>query len=114
MKKVLILPLICLGGAVCWWISRESEQGSSSFADTAANSSHHTSFTHQERTVPVREIKLAQTAAPKSALSYEPITVAPCSLVPLHEQNISSQVDGIVASVLVDLGSQVGKGELLA
>jgi WD40 repeat protein/biotin carboxyl carrier protein len=44
---------------------------------------------------------------------YDPLVIAPCNLVPISEQDVSSQVDGIFEEVSADLGKQVRKGEVL-
>ena len=41
------------------------------------------------------------------------IVVASCSLGPVGQQDVSSQVDGVFRAVLVDLGQQVTRGRLL-
>lgn len=45
---------------------------------------------------------------------YDPIVLAPCNLVPVLEQEISSQADGVFQDVLVDLGRTVSEGSVLA
>ena len=44
----------------------------------------------------------------------DPIVVGPCNLFPVAEQDVSSQVDGVLREFLADLGKQVNQGELLA
>jgi WD40 repeat protein/biotin carboxyl carrier protein len=41
------------------------------------------------------------------------VVISSCSLVPVQEQDVSSQVDGVLQDVVVDLGARVGRGELL-
>ena len=44
---------------------------------------------------------------------FDPLVIAPCNLAPISEQDVSSQVDGIFDDIVVDLGQQVRKGEVL-
>ncbi len=44
---------------------------------------------------------------------FDPLEIAPCNLTPIFEQDVSSQVDGIFDEILVDVGRQVRKGDLL-
>jgi WD40 repeat protein/biotin carboxyl carrier protein len=45
---------------------------------------------------------------------YDPISVGPCNLVPLEEQEVASQVDGTIKDLRIELGQKVAAGELLA
>jgi WD40 repeat protein/biotin carboxyl carrier protein len=111
MKKILVLPCIfVVVGLFLWWINGGAKQEITPPASLDANT------TAEKQTTPnVRDIKFSQAVSPKSGLLlYDPVVVTPCNLVPLQEQNISSQVDGIIEDVLVDLGQQVEQGQLLA
>jgi WD40 repeat protein len=44
---------------------------------------------------------------------FDPLEIAPCNLIPIFEQDVSSQVDGIFDEIRVDVGHQVRKGDLL-
>src|ERR1700689_5293949 len=44
---------------------------------------------------------------------YDPLVIGPCNLSPIFEQDVSSQVDGLLDDIYVDLGRQVRKGEVL-
>jgi WD40 repeat protein len=44
---------------------------------------------------------------------YDPLIITPCNLVPISEQDVSSQVDGVFDAIDVELGQQVEKGALL-
>ena len=108
MKKMLVVLCLFAVGLLLWWLCGETKQEISMSASPTAN-------TTEETTPATRDIKFAKATAPKSGLPvYDPVIVTPCNLVPLQEQNISSQVDGILEEVLVDLGQQVEQGQLLA
>jgi WD40 repeat protein/biotin carboxyl carrier protein len=112
MKKML--TLLCVFMCLCgfaFWRSRLSNGPEI----LAASGSDMNPGQEKDTASYQGEISFSQAAAPKSgAIVYDPVTVTPCNLVPLLEQNISSQVDGIVEEILGDLGHQVKKGELLA
>jgi WD40 repeat protein len=52
-------------------------------------------------------------AADASQAFFDPLEIGPCNLTPHSEQDVSSQVDGIFDDVLVDVGHQVRKGDVL-
>jgi WD40 repeat protein/biotin carboxyl carrier protein len=108
---VLILPLLFAGGFFLWWINVPEEPGAA-VTHLAPNEPPQPETSQCE--TPLREITLALRQATQAGpVLYDPIVITPCNIVPLHEQTVSSQVDGILESVLVDLGHQVQKGELL-
>jgi WD40 repeat protein/biotin carboxyl carrier protein len=45
---------------------------------------------------------------------YDPVVIGPCNLTPLEEQEVSSQVEGTLKEVRVDLGQPVAADEVLA
>jgi WD40 repeat protein/biotin carboxyl carrier protein len=53
-------------------------------------------------------------AAPAGSVPmYDPVVVSPCHLAPIQEQEVSSQVDGVVQEILVELGQRVRQGDVL-
>jgi WD40 repeat protein/multidrug efflux pump subunit AcrA (membrane-fusion protein) len=45
---------------------------------------------------------------------HDPVLVSPCNVFPVSEQDVSSQLDGVLQEVAVDLGQPVARGQLLA
>jgi WD40 repeat protein/biotin carboxyl carrier protein len=43
----------------------------------------------------------------------DPVVVAACSLTPVQEQDVSSQLDGVLQEVVCDLGTAVRRGQVL-
>jgi WD40 repeat protein len=112
MRRFVILGLCgaALAGLAAWW-------SFSGAADSLAKGRHAES---KERTsAPDRSSVQEQNAAgnPGAARTaqafFDPLDIAPCNLTPIFEQDVSSQVDGIFDDILVDVGHQVRKGDLL-
>lgn len=109
MRRLLLLGLsgVILTGFVAWW----SLSGAlhSQPTERAAPSTEHSS---------ARDGTIVDTVSyPKASEAgqayFDPLEIAPCNLTPIVEQDVSSQVDGIFDEVLVDVGRQVRKGDLL-
>jgi len=49
-----------------------------------------------------------------TASAFDPIIVSACTLTPIQEQNVASQIDGILTDVHVALGTKVAKDQCLA
>ncbi len=110
MQKIVFVVFLMVGAACFWWLnsgSRHSNAAAGAATDVAA----------QEKNNPLRpaSVNISQFPLPISGpVAHDPVVVTPCNIVPAQEQNISSQVDSILDEMLVDLGRQVSKGELLA
>src|SRR5436305_1938627 len=49
-----------------------------------------------------------------TAAAVDPITVSACTLTPIQEQNVASQIDGMLTDLHVALGTKVAKNQRLA
>src|SRR5262245_23648241 len=104
----LLLGALFLCGSAVWWARVEGAGTESADAVELA---------------PVRLPAVTAPAAKATPLPagppsqgpilYDPVVVSSCNLVPLQEQDVSSQIDAEFRDVLVDLGSQVKSGEVL-
>ena len=56
----------------------------------------------------------ARSSVDASSPFYDPVVIGPCNLSPLYEQEVSSQVEGMLKEVTVDLGQRVGPNDVLA
>jgi len=45
---------------------------------------------------------------------HDPVVIGPCPIAPVAEQDISSQVEGVLHELVVSLGQQVRQGQVLA
>ena len=52
-------------------------------------------------------------AVEQGEVLYDPVVLGPCSVTPVAEQDVSSQIDGALEAVVVDLGQQVVPGQVL-
>jgi WD40 repeat protein/biotin carboxyl carrier protein len=101
----LVLGAVCLAGTALWW-ARAGDSAKPSAASPGG----------QAAALPVAappdEAPAPDAAAPGPVLR-DPVVVPSCSLVPVQEQDVSSQVDGVFQEVRVDLGARVARGQVL-
>jgi WD40 repeat protein len=112
MKRltVILASAVLCSGLAFWWTKAGGVRGeparrsSISIAESLAATAM--------PTAPPRSL-LTDTAA-RTQLFFDPVVISPCTLVPVHEQEVSSQVDGALQEILVNLGDEVRPGQLLA
>lgn len=108
MKKILAAVGVSLisGVLVYWW---SANSGSATLlADGRADGTEKVGNPAPESAT------TATFGASQASPLYDPVVVGPCNLLPLQEQEISSQLDGLLSELRVDLGHQVAAGDLLA
>jgi WD40 repeat protein len=104
----LVVGALFICGMALWWARAGASPDEP--APVAAAS--------PERDVPPRRaaaspsVAVAEATGTAEALR-DPVVVHSCGLVPVQEQDVSSQVDGVFQDLLVDLGAQVGRGQVL-
>ena len=110
-RFLLVLSVAALAGLAAWWsFSRAAD----SHAPTQpVESKSQPSAKDMASAIPNRTASSMAAAAKPSQAFFDPLEIAPCALTPISEQDVSSQVDGIFNEVLVDVGHQVRKGDLL-
>src|SRR4051812_37933953 len=108
-KRILLVgALMFVIGALFWLF--QSEHNRPALAAAAPDESRREEAEKAAAPVAVAQITLPR----RGAVLFDPVVVTPCNVVPLHEQNLSSQVDGLIEEMRVDLGDQVKRGDLLA
>jgi WD40 repeat protein len=117
MRRFLVIFVsgLILAGIALWWmnsgslhsVQTESKKVSGTFSGELAD--FHAPDGGPEK-VPDT---IFEAPAQKNQAFYDPLVIAPCNLVPISEQDVSSQVDGIFDEVSADLGKQVRKAEVL-
>jgi multidrug efflux pump subunit AcrA (membrane-fusion protein) len=110
--SVLLLGTLLLGTVIFWWM-----KGGASGADAERpNVPPAAVFTAKSsEPSPPRPASVApspELPSPGRALP-DAVVVAPCNLLPIREQEISSQVDGMLHEIPVRLGDQVRAGQVL-
>jgi WD40 repeat protein len=118
MMRMLFLAVVGLSSAavLLWWrefsssgegvapLSRTAGAATSSGTDREAGAS---------RIVPARASSFDRTNAAGNVLQADPVVVADCTVAPLHEQVVASQLDGEISRILVAEGSRVRSGDEL-
>lgn len=88
-----------------------------------ANGSYHVGAEEVDAQPPVPEAVFRPAKAPQAqstaqpeegTIAFDPIVVSPCTLTPIQEQSVASQIDGLLTESLVALGTKVKKGQRLA
>ncbi len=109
----LVAVMATLATLVLWW----TQMGSSRTAGAplpqdrgAATRSEAEAASPLPSTASARSFAAATSGKPL----YDPVLVGPCNFVPLEEQEISSQLEGTLKELRVDLGQLVGTQEVLA
>jgi WD40 repeat protein/biotin carboxyl carrier protein len=114
MRRILVVCLsgVVLAGIALWWMSSGAVRSDQAKKYSATNASADPRSASPSQ---LAQGLLAETLAPhpKSQAFYDPLVIAPCNLIPISEQDVSSQVDGIFEEIAADLGKQVRKGEVL-
>ena len=108
MKYFLVVP-VCAGliGAALWWFPQDSVRGRAQ--DVVPEPAV------AKEPAPSKNAYAESSAAEsKDTLGQAPIVIGPCTLLPIQEQQVSSQLDGVVQTLAVRLGQRVTKGDLLA
>src|SRR5262249_1537920 len=105
--------VIGLVSAAVWWTRAGAErtEGASSLDGTAA---HLDRPPEKAKLLPGSVPSVPGGAAQARRVLYDPLVIGPCNIVPSQEQEVSSQVEGTLQEVGVDLGRQVARGEVLA
>ncbi len=105
---ILVSAVLCSGLAFWWSKSGGAVRGAA----------HAPAPAHAEVSTlaPPRTQSAIKDVAPEAGapLFFDPVVVSPCTLVPVQEQDVSSQVDGAVHEIQVQLGAEVVPGQLLA
>ena len=106
MRYLIGLPicLVVISGLL-WFTSRGSYHLAAMDPDT-----HSFPNSEEGKSTP----RSGSSSAEASLSAFDPITVSPCTLMPIQEQNVASQVDGMLTDVHVALGAKVQKGDCLA
>ena len=107
MRSLFVVPIgaVAVTGLL-WWFSRDA--GSVAARDRAAGVSLDAAPSA------AGETQAAAAATTSGAAALNVIRIPACTLSPIQEQTVPSQVDGLVRAVLVRPGQRVGKGEPLA
>jgi WD40 repeat protein/biotin carboxyl carrier protein len=105
----LVLGAGCLAGTALWW-ARAGASGAS--PDGVRAGGPGSSAPAVPNAAPPDEAPTAD-APPPGPVLRDPVVVPSCSLVPVQEQDISSQVDGVFQDVRVELGARVARGQVL-
>ncbi len=107
VRIVFGLIFAALAGLAVWWFSATAlSQPTGPAADLSAPTAvNHSALFVDERNP-------SASGRPSQAF-FDPLEIGPCNLTPILEQDVSSQVDGIFDEVIVDVGRQVQKGDLL-
>jgi WD40 repeat protein len=112
MRRSLILCAVAAGliSVVLWW----TRGGADRTEGAPASDQPGAAADRAEVALPLSgEGPPAWAAGPGKAL-YDPLVLGPCNVTPAQEQEVSSQVEGTLREVHVDLGQQVKPGQLLA
>lgn len=107
MRRVLVITVsgLVLSGLAIWWLNSGAVR--SDPANTADSP-------RAARPAPLDDVpSTPDTPAGNWSAFYDPLVIAPCNLLPISEQDVSSQVDGVVDDIKVELGQQVAIGTLL-
>jgi WD40 repeat protein len=114
MRRSLVVVAVAAGliSLVYWWTRGGADRtdGSDALAPIAAQIDR---GPDQAKPLSSGELVLAAGARPGAAL-YDPLVIGPCHFAPCQEQEVSSQVEGTLQEVPVDLGRLVRPGQLLA
>lgn len=107
MKSFLVLPLaaVVVSGFL-WWFAQGRHAATSQEPTTAASGSE----TPSSRPDAPEEAETAEVGPPALSVTRIPS----CSLLPIQEQNVASQVDGLLLKIDVTPGQKVVKGQCLA
>jgi len=105
----LVAAVTLLVSVALWWTRAGAARtdGAPRPAETAAVAAEHTPATAAKTAV--RPLRLPVGGRPL----FDPVSVGPCNLAPLDEQEVASQVEGTLKELRVDLGQRVGAGEVL-
>lgn len=105
---------LILSGAALWWTNGGAERPWSGSAPSSTRSADPLDLPEMAP----HDVMIAEPIAPAGAVRVrplaDPVTVAPCTLLPIREQEVSSAVDGMLLEVLVTPGQEVAAGQLLA
>ena len=113
MRRFLLFGLsgAILAGLAAWWSLRGAAQ--SQPKGHLAESSENPHANGGPSAVKQQDVVSNHSIARAEQAFFDPLEIAPCNVVPIFEQDVSSQVDGIFDEILVDVGRQVRKGDLL-
>jgi WD40 repeat protein/biotin carboxyl carrier protein len=113
MRRFLLIGLsgvILAGLATLWALSGAAQ---SQPKGRSAESSENSPADDGPSVIKQRDVVSNHGPAKAGPAFFDPLEIAPCNLTPIFEQDVSSQVDGIFDEILVDVGRQVRKGDLL-
>src|SRR5262249_26771403 len=101
-RLVMVGALGLTVGFFFWWVSSGGQKPTAAAAALVDRNADDHEGTAGEEAV------ITQVTPPaKNASAFDPVVIGPCNVVPYHEQNVSSQVDGVLEEVRVDLGDVV-------
>jgi WD40 repeat protein/biotin carboxyl carrier protein len=107
MRRLMIFVVagVIVSGLAVWWMNSGTVRSNSDskFVEKQFPAEPETS---------AKEMILANLSGSDRAF-YDPLVIAPCNLVPVSEQDVSSQVDGVFDAIHVALGQHVDRGDLL-
>src|SRR5206468_2586573 len=108
----VLVGVLILCGAAIWWSRAE---GRDSALDITAGRSESVRDGTFDRLplVPPGAADATPMAAGTGQVPHDPILITACPLVPVQEQDVASQVDGVVREVLCELGTPVVRGQIL-
>src|SRR5438477_4627199 len=101
MRRVAILMVagVIASGVALWW------QGTGSVSTIAAPRGAARLETRGDKeSAFVSDGLAASPLADRPPAFYDPLVIAPCNLAPIAEQDVSSQVDGVLEVIQAELG----------
>lgn len=102
-----LVGVVALGGVALWWSDAAAD-------DVAADRDLAADLTLARPVDGPTPTVAAFRPKPAAAPLHDPVVVSPCALLPCQEQEVSSQVDGVLQDVAAELGQEVAAGQLLA
>jgi multidrug efflux pump subunit AcrA (membrane-fusion protein) len=113
MKYLFVLiGAVLLMSVALWWHARATDQGEGPPPESRAPVSPQSAGLGNMATGLKPLPALA--ASGVTTVVADPILVTPCTLIPIQEQEIASQLDGVIQAMRVELGQKVSAGECLA
>jgi WD40 repeat protein len=113
---------VLVSGVILWWTRAGSSASGSTPPDGTAENIEHPTSNIERPTKPdgatsaidrsTLDVGRSMLDVPPAAL-HDPVVVPSCSLVPVQEQDVSSQIDGVLQDVVADLGQSVVPGQVL-
>jgi WD40 repeat protein len=112
MRRSLVLcaVVLVLVSLTLWWLSGRADRIEGAGTMDALTAEAGEGAAHS----PAHSGSLDLSEAPAASAFYDPLVIGPCNVVPAQEQEVSSQVEGVVREILADLGHQVRPGQILA